>query len=110
MSLTFKKSNNVAVLTDDLTAAKDFYSNVLNLPIEKEGDDEVILKTEDSLFYIIKHSNRTGPVLEFLVEDLEAARDHLIGNGCKVIKWEGKGKDCYLQDLFGVVFNLWEKS
>ncbi len=66
MSLTFKKSNNVAVLTDDLTAAKDFYSNVLNLPIEKEGDDEVILKTEDSLFYIIKHSNRTGPVLEFL--------------------------------------------
>ena len=43
-----------------------FYSNVMNLPIEKEGDDEVILKTEDSLFYIIKHSNRTGPVLEFL--------------------------------------------
>jgi hypothetical protein len=48
--------------------------------------------------------------LEFLVEDLEAARDHLIGNGCKIIKWEGKGKDCYLQDPFGVVFNLWEKS
>ncbi len=24
MSLTFKKSNNVAVLADDLTAAKDF--------------------------------------------------------------------------------------
>ena len=53
---------------------------------------------EDFLFYVIKHSNRTGRVLEFLVDDLEAARDHLIGNGCKIIKWEGKGKDCYLQD------------
>ena len=108
MSLTFKKSNNVAVLTGNLTKAKKFYSNVLNLPIDKENDDEVIFKTEDSLFYVIKGTNSTGPVLEFIVEDLEAARDHLVKNGCKIIKWEGKGKDCYLQDPLGVVFNLWE--
>jgi len=27
-----------------------------------------------------------------------------------VVKWEGKGNDCYMRDPFGLVFNLWEKK
>jgi len=24
--------------------------------------------------------------------------------------WEGKGKDCYMRDPFGLTFNLWEEN
>ena len=44
------------------------------------------------------------------VYDLDAARDRLVSKGCRVIKWEGKGKDCYIQDPFGMIFNLWEEN
>ncbi len=48
--------------------------------------------------------------MEFCVDDLDVARDSLISKGCRVIKWEGKGKDCYLKDPFGMIFNLWEEN
>ena len=49
-----------------------------------------------------------GPIFEFIVPDLEAARAELVTAGCSVIRWEGKGGCCYLQDPFGFWFNLWE--
>ena len=48
----------------------------------------------DGVFMAIGHIPNT----DLFVEDLDAAREHLIGNGCKIIKWEGKVKVCYLQD------------
>jgi len=49
-----------------------------------------------------------GPVLELFVDNLEKARDVLLANGCKVVVWKGKRQDCYIQDPFGVIYNLWE--
>ena len=46
--------------------------------------------------------------MEFCVDDLDASRDRLGSKGCRVIKWEGK--DCYLKDPFGMIFNLWEEN
>ena len=47
--------------------------------------------------------------MELFVDDLEAAREVLIANGYKVLRWKGKGQDCYVQDPFGVRFNIWEE-
>ena len=59
--------------------------------------------------YVQEDHEISGPVLEFYVDDLEEARDHLVKNGCKILRWKGKGQDCYIQDPFGVIFNLWEE-
>ncbi|MGY8787231.1 MAG: VOC family protein [Fidelibacterota bacterium] len=48
--------------------------------------------------------------MEYFVNNVEDARYYLEAKGCKVIKWEGKGKDCYMQDPFGLTFNLWEEK
>ena len=40
--------------------------------------------------------------------DLEAARQELVASGCKVLRWRGKGQDCYIEDPFGVIYNIWE--
>ena len=47
--------------------------------------------------------------MELFVDNLEAARDHLVANGCKVLRWHGKRQDCYIQDPYGVIYNLWEE-
>ena len=106
----FRKSNHAAVLASDLKAARDFYENVMELELVNATEEQLVFKTGDSFFYVIYNPDCTGTVLEFSVDDLNASRDRLMNKGCRVIKWEGKGKDCYMQDPFGMIFNLWEET
>jgi len=108
MKPIFKLSPNVAVQTQNIELAKTFYSKVLQLPIKNDNGVELEFKSGDSCFYVMK-SQTNETVLEFYVNDLESAKNHLVENGCKIIKWEGRGKDCYMEDPFGLVFNLWEE-
>ena len=57
---------------------------------------------------VIEDDEISGPVLELFVSDLDEAREYLEGKGCKVLRWRGKGQDCYIQDPYGVTYNLWE--
>ena len=45
---------------------------------------------------------------DFVVEDLQAAKQELVRCGCKVIRWEGQGRPFYIEDPFGLKFNLWQ--
>ena len=110
MKTPFRKSNHASVLARDLTAARDYYETVMELELLDSTDEQLVFKTGDSLFYVIYDPDRSGTVLEFCVDDLDAARDRLVSKSCRVIKWEGKGKDCYMQDPFGMIFNLWEET
>ena len=110
MGLTLKKSNNVAILTRDIQLARKFYADVLHLPIVKESATKIEFQTGESCFYIIKNDEIQNTVLEYLVNNLEAAKEYLLENGCEIVKWEGKGRDCYMKDPFGTIFNLWEEK
>jgi len=102
-------SPNVAVRTRRSSDAVDFYTNVLGF-VDRSSDPELADLDANplNLFVIEDHAFR-GPVLELFVEDLEAAREKLVANGCKVLRWRGKGQGCYIEDPFGVVFNFWEE-
>jgi len=41
---------------------------------------------------------------------LDAARDYPVKAGCSVVRWEGKGKCCYMQEPFGFTFDLYEEK
>ena len=56
----------------------------------------------------MKEDGFKGLIHELYVDDLESARATLLSLGCEVLRWKGKGQDCYIKDPFGVVFNLWE--
>ena len=58
--------------------------------------------------FIIRDDKISGPILELFVDELEAAHDELVANGCKVLRWRGKGQDC-IEDPFGVIYNIWEE-
>jgi predicted enzyme related to lactoylglutathione lyase len=45
-------------------------------------------------------------VLEITVDDLEEAKLRLVKHGAKIVKDEPEFPRCYLQDPFGLIYNL----
>jgi predicted enzyme related to lactoylglutathione lyase len=105
----FRMSPNIAVRHQDYAAAVEFYSRVLGLKNRSSDPDLADFDADPINLFVIEDDEFSGPVLELFVTDLEEARDVLVKSGCKVLRWRGKGQDCYIQDPFGVRFNLWEE-
>ena len=107
--MSYRMSPNVAIRVPDSATAVEFYSGVLGLPVTDQSGGETTIDASPLTLFLIDDAEVAGPVHELFVEDLEAARDELIANGCEVVRWRGKGQDCYIRDPFGVLFNLWEE-
>ncbi|NIM95827.1 MAG: hypothetical protein GTO18_19170 [Anaerolineales bacterium] len=108
--MKFKMSHNVAVRTQRYAEAVDFYSKVLGFANRSDDPDLADLDANPLTLFILEDHEISGPVMELFVDNLEQARDELLAHGCEVIRWRGKGQDCYVRDPFGVVYNLWEIS
>ena len=108
--MAFRMSPNVAVRTERLSEAVDFYTKVLGFENRSEDAELADLDARPLNLFVIQDEEFRGPVMELFVDDLDAAREELVARGCEVVRWRGKGQDCYVQDPFGVVFNLWEDS
>jgi catechol 2,3-dioxygenase-like lactoylglutathione lyase family enzyme len=82
---------------------------------EKIGLNLVHSDTEEPEFdaapvrLFVDNGEEQALIFELLVPDLEAARQDLVAKGCQIIRWEGRGKTCYVRDPFGFVFNVWEE-
>ena len=107
--MKFRMSPNIAVRTERFSDAVTFYSRVLGFP--NRSDDPALgdHDAEPLNLFVIEDDEISGLVMELFVEDLEAAREELLTNGCEVVRWLGKGQDCYIRDPFGVIYNLWEQ-
>ena len=108
--MKFRMSPNIAIRTEQVSDAVDFYSEFLGFPNRSKDSSLVDLDAAPLNMFIIEDQEISGPVMELFVDDLEEARDQLVARGCKVLRWRGKGQDCYIQDPFGVIFNVWEDT
>ncbi len=106
--MEFQMSPNIAVRTDRFDEAVAFYTEVLGLEDRSQHPELADLDAAPIRLFVIADQEMRGPVMELFVDDLEGARETLVAAGCKVLRWRGKGQDCYIQDPFGVIFNLWE--
>ena len=108
--MKFKMSPNIDVRTQGQFAqAVDFYTNVLGFENRSSDPELGDLDASPMRLFVLEDDEFRGPVMELFVDDLEEARKVLEANGCKVLRWRGKGQDCYVQDPFGVIFNIWEE-
>jgi catechol 2,3-dioxygenase-like lactoylglutathione lyase family enzyme len=106
--MQYKFSRCICIETPDSEAAAKFYQDVMGMEFSAKGDTWVELKANDRLLYFDK-GEKHQTVFEFVVEDPEAARAELESHGCTVMRWEGKGKPCYMRDPFGNIFNLYQE-
>ena len=108
--MKFRMSPNVAVRTQGQFAqAVDFYTKVLGFQNRSTDPELGYMDANPINLFVLEDDEFRGPVMELFVDNLDEARETLEANGCKVLRWRGKGQDCYIQDPFGVIFNLWEE-
>ena len=107
--MAFRMSPNVAVRTERLSEAVDFYTKVLGFENRSEDAELADLDARPLNLFVIQDEEFRGPVMELFVDDLEKAREVLEANGCEILRWRGRGQDCYVKDPFGVIFNIWEE-
>jgi catechol 2,3-dioxygenase-like lactoylglutathione lyase family enzyme len=105
--MPFKFSSCIALQTPDLDRAVAFYHRVMGLEVTFHEKDSAELHA-GSYRLFIDQGSRMGPIMEFLVPDVEIAKEELLEMGCEIVRWEGAGGACYLRDPFGFMFNLYE--
>jgi predicted enzyme related to lactoylglutathione lyase len=105
MSNTFKTSRDIIVRTENWSEALKFYGSVLGLPITDRGETIVGFETGSFCLYVERGKDH-GPVFDFLVSDIQAAKEQLVAAGCTVIEENPKIPRCYVRDPYGMIFNV----
>jgi hypothetical protein len=101
----FASSRDVIIQTLDWEAATAFYETVLRLPVTHRSDRLMGFETGSFRLYV-ERGVRPGPVFDFLVTDVAATKRTLLASGCVVVDEDPAVPRCYLQDPYGLVFNL----
>jgi catechol 2,3-dioxygenase-like lactoylglutathione lyase family enzyme len=101
----FESTREVIIRTEAWQEAADFYRSVLGLGVAYETPVMLGFETGAFRLYVEKGAPH-GPVFEFLVPDVMAAKTRLLAAGCTLLEEDQSMPRCYIRDPFGVTFNL----
>ncbi len=104
-----KSSRDVLIQSDKLAEATHFYGEVFGLSVSPRSQSLVGFETGAFCLYVEK-GPAYGPVFEFLVPDLEAAKKTLVAAGCRIENDDPSVPRCYMRDPFGLIFNIAERD
>jgi catechol 2,3-dioxygenase-like lactoylglutathione lyase family enzyme len=105
MAGVFQASRDVIIRTDHWHEALHFYATVLGLPLTRHSDTLAAFETGGFCLYVEKGAAH-GPVFEFLVPDVQAAKRCLLAAGGTLIDEDASVPRCYIRDPFGLVYNV----
>ncbi|HEX4506318.1 MAG TPA: VOC family protein [Alphaproteobacteria bacterium] len=109
MKLNAVSTRDILIQTTDLKAATQFYNQVLGLEIFMSEPAMIGLESGAFRLFLDK-AEPYGPVLEFKVDDLEAAKAELVAAGCRIENDDPSVPRCYIRDPFGLIFNIAQKT
>jgi catechol 2,3-dioxygenase-like lactoylglutathione lyase family enzyme len=99
-----RSTTDVILRTKSIEEAKAFYHGVLGFAIVP---DSPMLGFETGGFTVyFEPGDSNGPVFEFEVDDVNAAKERLLSQGCTLVEEDPALPRCYLRDSFGLTFNL----
>jgi catechol 2,3-dioxygenase-like lactoylglutathione lyase family enzyme len=105
MPNSFRSSRDVIVRTPSWAHAREFYENALGFKVIHETDSMLRVET-GAIRLFVEKGEPHGPVFDFLVRDVRAAREDLLAAGCVVVEEDPSVPRCYMRDPYGLVFNL----
>jgi hypothetical protein len=109
MTAPFRSSRDVIVRTATLSDAESFYTSMLGFKISTKTANLIGFETGSFCMYVESGASH-GPVFDFLVPDVSAAKARLLSAGCVLIEEDPAVPRCYLRDPFGMVFNVGKAS
>lgn len=102
----FRSTRDVILRAEDMGEATRFYEMVLGLPVTHRGDGLVGFEAGSFQLFVEQGAEAHGPVFEFRVPDIAAAKTRLVAAGCTVVEEDPRVPRCYLRGPYGLVFNL----
>jgi catechol 2,3-dioxygenase-like lactoylglutathione lyase family enzyme len=106
----FRTDGNVAIHVNDLQKAENFYSNVLEFHLISKSENQLTYDTGAIRLYINKDEKLIPFIPALEVQDYKQAKEHLIANGCKIIKEFDGHNALYFTDPFGLTIDIIEKK
>ena len=98
-------NRDILIQAPEPRVAAEFYMKMLGFVVTGEEPNMISLEGEKINLYI-ERGPALGPVLEVRVGDVEAAKKRLVESGCVVVKDEPDFPRVYVQDPFGLMYNL----
>ena len=105
MKNKIRSSRDVIIQTDNWAKAIEFYQTILEFPVTHQGPTLMGFETDAFCLYVEK-GNRSGPVFDFLVLEMLSTKSRLVAAGCAVLEENPTVPRRYIQDPFGLVFNI----
>ena len=99
-----RSSRDVLLQAEDIDQAARFYETKLGLTVFLREDRLIGLDAGAFRLFLDKGPSY-GPVFEFFVDDLTAAKARLTAAGCR-IEEDPSVPRCYVRDPYGLVFNI----
>jgi len=103
--VTAESSRDIIIQVEDLAAARAFYEGVMGFVVFMDQPHMIGLET-GALRLFVERAAAFGPVLDFLVEDVQASKARLMAAGCRLDQEDASVPRVYLTDQFGLTFNL----
>ena len=107
MKKKFQSSRDVIVRTGKFKEATKFYKSTLGLPVTLKSKTLMGFETGSFCLYV-EEGKAHGPVFEFLVPNLKAAKKKLVAAGCVILEENPEVPRCYVRDPYGMIFNIGE--
>jgi catechol 2,3-dioxygenase-like lactoylglutathione lyase family enzyme len=102
----FRSNNCVAIHLEDITAAENFYTNVMKFKLLTKSDESLEYDTGHFLFYVNRDLNTQPPIPSFTVHNIEEAKQSLLENGCIILRQDKNS--LYFRDPFGITYDVIE--
>jgi|SRR5271154_5130123 len=103
MANTF--GTDILIQAPDPKSVASFYVEQLGFEITDEVAHMISLHGEHINLFI-ERGPPLGPVFEVTVANVEEAKLRLVKSGCAIIKDEPDFPRCYVQDPFGLIYNI----
>ena|ERR1700679_2538849 len=103
--MTFRSTRDFIIRTETFDEAVKFYQSALGLTVQRVNETMVGFDTGAFMMYVEKGPAH-GPVFEYLVPDVAAAKRQLLAAGCTLVEEDPALPRCYIRDPYGVVFNV----
>jgi predicted enzyme related to lactoylglutathione lyase len=109
MKKAFQSSRDVIIQTDNWAKAIEFYETAMGFTVSHRSSNLMGFETGAFCLYVEK-GNRPGPVFDFLVPNMQAAKRRLLAAGCTVVEENPAIPRRYIRDPFGLVLTSKKKA
>jgi hypothetical protein len=102
----YRSNNCIAIHLKDITAAENFYTNVMKFSLLTKSEAHLEYDTGHFLLCVNRDLNTQPPIPGFTVKDIGSARRSLLENGCIILREDQRS--LHFRDTFGIVYDVVE--